>query len=345
MDIEFSLFSLMGYRERGKNLGSIVSDTISLVKHAEEVGFDAAWFAEHHFSNYCVCPSPLLMVSHCIGVTSKIKLGPAVLVVPLYQPIRLIEDIGLISELCGDRFILGIGSGYQPYEFERFGKELSLAKAELSEFIKLMDEAFGNETFSFNGNFTKVPETSVSTRPVRKPPIWIAGDSEETHKLAARRGFTPIITGRSSGPDYLASMRSRIDSSYISEGFSKGAESLGILRFACITENDVETENYLENVRYQLRLAMALRNREEAMDAGMMVEQPFSNEPTLNEMANNLAVGSVETVATRLRKDIRASGANHIMLNIQAGSSTLDQAKRTMDALPEIRSAIAEDLV
>ena len=344
MNIEFSLFSLMGYRDRGTNVGSVVSDTVSLVRHAEEVGFDAAWFAEHHFSNYCVCPSPLIMVSHCIGVTSKIRLGPAVIVIPLYQPIRLIEDIGLISELCGERFMLGVGSGYQPYEFDRFDKDLSDSKTELVEFINLMDNAFENETFSFEGKFTKVPDTSISTRPLRKPPIWIAGDSEETHKLAARREFTPIITGRWSGPEYLASMRSRIDSSYVAEGFSRGAKSLGILRFACVTKDDEETESYLENARYQLRLAMALRNRSEAMDSGMMIERPVSNEPTLKQMEKNLAVGNVETVASRLRDDIKASGANHIMLNIPAGSSTLAQAKRTMDALPKIRARIAGDL-
>ena len=344
MNIEFSLFSLMGYRDRGTNVGSVVSDTVSLVQHAEEVGFDAAWFAEHHFSNYCVSPSPLIMVSHCVGVTSKIRLGPAVLVIPLYQPIRLIEEIGLISELCGERFMLGIGSGYQPFEFDRFDKNLSHSKAEFDEFINLMDSAFENETFSYDGVFTKVPETSISTRPFRKAPIWIAGDSEETHKLAARQGFTPIITGRWSGPEYLASMRSRIDSSYVAEGFSKGAESLGILRFACVTKDDEETESYLENARYQLRLAMSLRNRSEAMNSGMMVERPVSNEPTLKQIEKNLAIGDVQTVAARLLDDIRASGANHIMLNIQAGSSTLDQAKRTMDALPKIRAAIADGL-
>ena len=138
-------------------------------------------------------------------------------------------------------------------------------------------------------------------------------------------------------------MRSRIDSSYAAEGFPKGAESLGILRFACVTKDDVETESYLENARYQLRLATSLRNRAEVMDSGMMIERPVSNELTLNQMEKNLAIGSVQTVATRLRDDIRASGANHIMLNIQAGSSTVAQAKRTMDALPKIRAAIAED--
>jgi len=56
--IEFSLFNLMGFRTRGAPVRDILADTVALVQHAEDRGFDAAWFAEHHFSNYCICPSP-----------------------------------------------------------------------------------------------------------------------------------------------------------------------------------------------------------------------------------------------------------------------------------------------
>ena len=343
--MEFSLFNLMGFRARKTAVGDILADTVALVKHAEERGFDAAWFAEHHFSNYCICPSPLMMVSYCAGITSHIQLGPAVIVVPLYQRVRLLEEIGMVAGLCGGRFQLGIGSGYQPFEFDRFGIDLDQSKYELDEFIQLMDEAYASETFTFDGRFTSLPETSISTRPPEMPPIWIAGDSEATHRLAARRGYTPIITGRGSGPDYLGEMRARIDSSYVAEGFSAAGHPLGILRFACVTESVSETEAYLENVRYQLRLAGALRNRGEAMSQGMMVEAAIPGELSLEELAKNLPVGDAETVAERLHADIKAAGASHVMLNIQAGASTMAQARRTIDAFSsDIRPAIERAL-
>lgn len=343
--IEFSLFSLMGYRMRRTAFGDILADTVELVRHAEDCGFDGAWFAEHHFSNYCVCPSPLLMVSHCAGVTSRIRLGPAVVVVPLYHPVRLVEEIGMLAELCGERLLLGIGSGYQPYEFDRFGADLARSKSELDEFILLMDAAFASETFSFDGEIIRLPETSIATRPTRLPQIWIAGDSEATHRLAARRGYTPIITGRGAGSDYLADMRARIDTSYAAEGVSSESHPLGILRFACVTESAAETEAYVENARYQLRLATALRNRDEAMDGGIMIEAPTPGEQSLEEIASNLPVGDAETVAERLTADIRASGASHVLLNIQAGTSTKTQARRTMDVFARnIRPAIEKAL-
>jgi len=290
-------------------------------------------------------PVAALMVSHCAALTSRIHLGPAVIVVPLYQPVRLLEEIGMIDGLCGGRLRLGIGSGYQPFEFDRFGIDLDQSKSELDEFIRLMDAAYAAESFSFDGNFTSLPETGISTRPPQMPPVWIAGDSEATHRLAARRGYTPIITGRGLGADYLGDMRARINASYSAEDKSGDGHPLGILRFACVTESAAETNAYLENVRYQLRLAGALRNRGEAMDNGMMVEAPVPGEQSLDELARNLPVGDPETIAERLTADIKASGASHVMLNIQTGTSTPAQAERTIDAFArDIRPAIERAL-
>ncbi|MGD9538837.1 MAG: LLM class flavin-dependent oxidoreductase [Gammaproteobacteria bacterium] len=344
--VGFGLFCLMGYRDRGEPVSDVLRNTVELVRVAEEAGFDAAWFAEHHFSNYCVCPSPLLMVNHCAAATSRIKLGPAVLVVPLYHPVRLLAEIGMTAALCGDRLLLGIGSGYQPFEFERYNVDLGQSKERLEEFLAIMDRAYAGETFAFEGAFTSIPQSCISTRPNVLPQIWIAGDSEATHRLAARRDFVPIITGRSHGADYLAEQRARIDASYAREGLGAVPHPLGVLRFCCVTESAAETRDYLVNARRQLRFATALRRRQEMTEGGMLIERPAENEASLEEMAENLAVGDMETVTERLIADIRASSASHIMLNIQTLGSTMEQARRSIEMFgreirPRVERAIA----
>ena len=123
--MDFGIFNLMGYRSRGVATHTLYDGAIAQVKAAEAAGFDIAWFAEHHFSNYCACPSPLMMVARLAGETSRIKLAPGVVVVPLYNPIRLASEIGMVDALTHGRLVLGIGSGYQPYEFERFSEDLA----------------------------------------------------------------------------------------------------------------------------------------------------------------------------------------------------------------------------
>jgi alkanesulfonate monooxygenase SsuD/methylene tetrahydromethanopterin reductase-like flavin-dependent oxidoreductase (luciferase family) len=123
--MHFGQFNLMGYRTPGAKAHTLYDNAVEQVKAAEANGFEIAWFAEHHFSNYCVCPSPLMMLARLAGETRRIKLGSAVVVTPLYHPVRLISEIGMIDALTHGRLALGVGSGYQPYEFERFGEDLT----------------------------------------------------------------------------------------------------------------------------------------------------------------------------------------------------------------------------
>jgi alkanesulfonate monooxygenase SsuD/methylene tetrahydromethanopterin reductase-like flavin-dependent oxidoreductase (luciferase family) len=122
--MDFGQFNLMGYRTPGTPPHAVYDAAIAQVKAAEQAGFAISWFAEHHFSNYSVCPSPLLMVARLAGETTRIRLGSGVVIVPLYHAARLLAEIGMVDQLTQGRLVLGIGSGYQPYEFERFAEEL-----------------------------------------------------------------------------------------------------------------------------------------------------------------------------------------------------------------------------
>ena len=187
--MDFGQFNLMGYRGPGTDLASLYDGAVAQVRAAEEAGFAISWFAEHHFSNYCVCPSPLMMVARCAGETSRIRLGSGVVIVPLYHPSRLMAEIGMVDQMTHGRLVLGIGSGYQPFEFERFGADLAENTPRTLEFMEMLEQAVANETFSFDGRFHRLPETHIAARPVNGvPEVWVAGDNPELHRMAARRG-------------------------------------------------------------------------------------------------------------------------------------------------------------
>ena len=83
--MDFGLFNLMQQRDRTKSSREVVRDAIDQTIAAEELGFGRVWFAEHHFSNYSLCPAPLMMCGYAAGVTKKIRLGTAVVVPPLWS--------------------------------------------------------------------------------------------------------------------------------------------------------------------------------------------------------------------------------------------------------------------
>lgn len=344
--MDFGYFGLMGYRERGTPPQRVFEEHIEQVRQADRLGFGIAWFAEHHFSNYCICPSPLLMAARCAGETRNIKLAPAVVVTPLYQPARLLAEIGMVDAFSGGRLVLGVGSGYQPYEFERFGQDLAQARPMLEEFLDMLELAFDNETFSYDGKYYDMPETHISARPVDGcPDIWVAGDGETGHRLCARRGYSPMFSGRWQGAAYLAGMRERIAGAYRAEGRDPETMRLGFQRFLCVTESRAETLAYVDNARHQMRLASALRRRAEVMDGAMMTEVPMPDEPTLDEIADNLLVGDPETIAERLTAEIRASRPAHIMFHFQVGGSSHRAALDSMEKLvTDIRPMVEKEL-
>src|SRR5438445_10105273 len=91
--MEFGIFNLMGSRDPEKPTAEVFAEVAEQTRLADELGYAIAWFAEHHFSNYCLCASPLMLVAHCASITKKIRLGTAVVVLPLYNPARLAAEI------------------------------------------------------------------------------------------------------------------------------------------------------------------------------------------------------------------------------------------------------------
>jgi len=145
--MEFGIFNLMGSRSPEKQTAEVFAEVAEQTRLADELGYAIAWFAEHHFSNYCLCASPLMMVAHCASITKKIRLGTAVVVLPLYNPARLLAEIATADALSNGRLMLGVGAGYQPYEFERFGVDIKANLEMTEEFCDILDRAF-SQNFS-----------------------------------------------------------------------------------------------------------------------------------------------------------------------------------------------------
>ncbi|MBX9588205.1 MAG: LLM class flavin-dependent oxidoreductase [Hyphomonadaceae bacterium] len=330
--MHFGQFNLMGYRTPGTKAHEIYDNAVAQVKAAEANGFETAWFAEHHFSNYCVCPSPLMMLARLAGETRRIKLGSAVVVTPLYQPVRLISEIGMVDALTHGRLVLGVGSGYQPYEFERFGETLADAVPKLVEFMEMLELAFTRDTFSYEGTHYRLPETHIAPRPVRGlPEIWVAGDNPVLHELAARKGWTVMLTPRHASVPQLLEARSRLAGVHGALGLDAARVAIAPLRHVCITDDKAEAASFMENARHQIRLSQSLRFREELMDGTMLVEKPYKGEPPMEEFVRHVLVGDAGMVAERLTALIDAARPRHMLLHFQAGASSLRTALNSIE--------------
>ena len=334
--MDFGLFNLLQHRDRSKNSNDLIQEALDHTRKAEELGFSRVWFAEHHFSNYSLVPSPLIMCAYAAAITKNIRVGSAVVILPLHAPARLIAEIAMVDALSGGRLDVGVGSGYQNYEFERLGADIEKNKVMFHEMLDMIELGLRQPHFSYDGEFYKQKSTAINVRPVQlpRPPIWIAGKDPDSHRRCARDGYIPFISGGIGSPKKIRDLRDQVEECYAAEGQPTDNIPVGVLRFMCISEDRAEIERYVDGARYQQRIAVALRTRQENLsDDYMIAEQGFEGEPPLERIERNILAGSAENVAERLCAEIEMYGPTHMNIYFQVGDVASDTAIRSMDAL------------
>jgi alkanesulfonate monooxygenase SsuD/methylene tetrahydromethanopterin reductase-like flavin-dependent oxidoreductase (luciferase family) len=320
--MEFGIFMLMQQRGYHQSSEQVLRAAVEQTVAADQAGFDTAWYAEHHFSNYGLCPSPLMMVSHVAGLTRRIRLGSAVCVLPMYHPARLLAEAGFCDAISGGRLELGIGSGYQNYEFERFGVKPEDAPAIFNEFLDVLKTGMVEKGFAYDGEHIRLPLTSISIRALQKPmpPIWIATGNAQTQTRAIREGHSLFVTALLNGTDRLQQMRDGLSAIAAKEGRDIDDTRVGLLRCAFASDDDAEITSYLENARYQRRISEALKFRRARSDDGFIVrEEESPNDIPLDQMRANLPVGSVDRVIERMIEEISILKPKHVAIQVQPG--------------------------
>ena len=332
--MDFGIFNLMGSREPDKPAAQVFGEVAEQTRLADDLGYTIAWFAEHHFSNYCLCASPLMMVAHCASITRNIRLGTAVVVLPLYNPARLAAEIATADALSNGRLMLGIGAGYQPYEFERFGVDITRNLEMTNEFCDILDLAFSRDFFSYEGKHYRMPQTHIPVRPVQNPlPIYVAGHSEAMFRTAARHGYRVLTSGRVGGTKLLADQYADIVAAFAAENVPLARAHITLNRVAHITSSREEGMRFAENARYQSRLASSLRRREQVMQGTVLADVPFPDEPSLETIYDNLLIGDVDTVAEKLVAEIRAGHPVHVCFSFKVGDTPHKAAMRSMELM------------
>ncbi|MFO1108098.1 MAG: LLM class flavin-dependent oxidoreductase [Bradyrhizobium sp.] len=331
--MDFGLFNLMGYRAAGSTTQEILQDAVEKTKIADQGGMGISWFAEHHFSNYGVCGSPLVMAANCAPQTKRIKLASGILVMPLYSPLRVVEEIAMVDSLSEGRLIVGVGTGYQPFEFERFGVNIDESKVIFEEYMDVIEQGLTREFIEFEGKHYSMPRTHIGPRPYRdQPPIWVAGHSPEVHKWAAKRNLPMIVIGRFEPSERVAAQRPYFEQLLTSAGHDAKTLQWGLLRHCCVTESKQEALEFAENARWQLRVASSLRRRTETQVGHIIMgDEPMPNEASIDDVLSTQMVGGVQHCIERGVEEIRKTGACHIALFFQIGGFSLAKSTRSLE--------------
>jgi alkanesulfonate monooxygenase SsuD/methylene tetrahydromethanopterin reductase-like flavin-dependent oxidoreductase (luciferase family) len=166
---------------------------LDMAAFADVHGFSVVSVEEHHLAENGWLPAPLLLAGMIVARTERIAVNVTALLVPLYDPIRLAEEIAILDLVSGGRFSFVAGMGYRPVEFAALDKAWNERGARMDHVLETLLAAWSGEPFRYNGELIRVTPTP-RTRP--HPPFAIGGMTKAAARRAARFGlpFFPAMT-------------------------------------------------------------------------------------------------------------------------------------------------------
>ena len=309
--MQIALFNLMAQNRADESPAEILRMTVEKVRLAEQAGFDATWFAEHHFSSHSVCPSPLLMAAHCAAVTQRIMLGPAVIVLPLHHPVRVVQEFGMLQALTGGRMLLGLGTGHQPHEFRTYRVAMDQRVAMLGEGWDILEQGLVNGRISYQGRHYQVPDAPLTVFPGFMPPVFLAGNEPALLQRAARNGASLFMSQGYRRASAAQPMRAKILAALQSGGLSPDALNLAVQRYVFVTDNPAEARQAALGMLRFMRTTLSLRDQDPPRDGTFMRSIPFEGEPSVEWLLEHAPIGSAQQVIDRLAEDYEELAPSH----------------------------------
>lgn len=256
----------------------------------EEMGYDSAWTSEHIFF-YFPTFDALTTLAAAAAQTSRIRLGTAVLLLPLRPAALAAKEITSVDVISGGRLTLGIGVGGEyPKEFTAVGVPVKQRGARTDEAIQLLRRLWLEDNVTFDGRFTKLDGVTLQPKPAQRggPPLWIAGRSQAALRRAGRLGdgYLPYLFSPERYRDSLTEVRKVAEET----GRDPDAIDAGLYQFICLADSYEEAK----------RIAAA--------DLSRRYNQPFEK-----IVDRYVVMGTAEDCARRLA-DFAEAGARHFLL-------------------------------
>ena len=194
MEVAFGIFDHL--ERRDVPLEQLYEERLQLIEAADRAGIFCYHLAEHHATPLGMSPSPSVFLAAVAMRTRKIHLGPLVYLLPLYHPIRLVEEICMLDQLSGGRLEVGVGRGISPYELAYLNVHFLESREIFEESLKVIVQGLREGKISHRGERYKFAGVPIELAPKQRPnpPFWYGASTPEGLAFAARHRMQ-IVTG------------------------------------------------------------------------------------------------------------------------------------------------------
>lgn len=324
---------------------SVYSRWLEQIDAAESLGFDSLWVTEHHFRHFGgMMPSPSVILAAASQRTNKLRLGAAVSIIPMHNPLRIAEEFAMVDQLSGGRLNFGAGRGMHPTEYAVFGYDWNDAQKRLPEGLDVILRAWSGEEFEWQGEHYRFPKLRVYPQPLQQPhpPIYVTANRDpESFNMIGRRGhhlmtLPWIATNEEQRPRvemYWAALR---------DGGHKAREKDVFTMYPIYVGGD-DAQARREVIEHWHRwrgFALAALNLAPGNPAYDRVFGHLDYDAMVRDSRG--VFGGPETCARTLKRIIEVVGTTHVGLTFHFGGLSQDKVLRSMErcarfVLPALR--------
>lgn len=313
MPMEFCIFDHID--TRGEPVSKLYRDRLAFAAEAEALGFAAYYVAEHHSTPLGHAASPSVFLAALSQHTSTIRIGSMVHVLPLYEPLRLYEELCMLDHLSNGRLDIGVGRGASPFETGLFGVVNQQSRFVFEEALNVLQEAMTAETLSHRGEFFKYYDVPLTLKPLQAggPPMFYGAFTERNLEFAADKGLNITLNGP---PPRLRQLRERYLDLWSERQPGKPEPKVASLYQVFVGETDAEAEQVASAAFDSWYKSMTHLWR--ANNAS-----PRETLPTSFAAASRLGsyiAGSAATVRQRLNDILAVSGVERLLLQCNMGA-------------------------
>ena len=329
---------LFDHIEHGaRPLATLFDERLTFIKAVDEAGFYCLHLAEHHATPLNMVPVPGVFLGAVARATERIRLGPLVYLLPLYSPLRLIEEICMLDHLSYGRLEVGVGRGVSPFELKYHKIEHDQSREIFIDAFKCISAGLTTDKLSYCGQHYQYENVPIALRPLQQPhpPFWYGSSGPEGSTWAGEQGLHFVTLG----PTGFA--KENIDT--FKQAFAKrgraaqpkaefpGGAAIGVQRHIFVDDTDEKAERWAKPaMEYHLANINWIRTQHGVTGTAARMKNVRGANFEECVAEGTVIAGSPETVRAEIERQVAELGVNYLLTYLFLGTMSLADALRSL---------------
>lgn len=320
----------------------LLRQRLALVELYERLGFARYMLTEHHGTPLNLVPSPHLFLAAASQRTSRIRLGTMVTLLPLYNPVRLIEEVGVLDQLTQGRLELGMGRGVSPPEIATYGIDPAQTRDMFDETFEILMAGLSSDELTYEGRFYTIRNALMVVPTVQqpRPPLWYGVGSVEKAEWAARHGINMMSL---LPPEVVRSFTDRFLEVWEDMPHPSGAAAerplRGVNRNLVIAEDEEEARRIAEDAYGPFRRSLMFLWERSGVPAPPVFPPTFAEW----QAGGGAFAGSPEGARQYVAEQVEVAGLDTMSFHLAFGTIAYEHVCRTAELFAaEVMPAFAE---